>query len=291
MNERVVEKPAGLLEFLFAAWPEAKRKQVRTWLKVGAVTIDGRAEKQFDRALRPGQRVAILARGVAVPETRIAGGLRIRHEDTAVIVIDKPAGLLTIASAAETERTAYAFLTGHVRGGDPHSRDRVWIVHRLDRETSGVMVFARTETAKQALQQNWDAADKRYFAVVEGVPEKTSGVLEHWLDETDPLRVRVASARSPARQAATEFRVAKTVGARSLLELTLRTGRRHQIRVQLAASGWPIVGDKRYGARTDPIRRLALHASFLRFTHPVTGKMMRFESPLPGELGALVAGG
>jgi 23S rRNA pseudouridine1911/1915/1917 synthase len=287
-NFRTVDAPAPLLAFLFAAWPETKKTQVREWLKFGSVAVNDRIITQFDHPLKPGDRVTIHRRGMAAPETKITGGIRIRHEDADLIVIEKPAGLLSIASAAEEEKTAYAMLTHHVRRGNLRGRERVWIVHRLDRDTSGVMVFAKSESAKTALQKNWDAAEKKYFAVVEGAPPQESGTLESWLDESNPLKVYVGGSGPQMRHATTHYRVMKKGKDTTLLDVTLETGRRHQIRVQLAEAGCPIVGDKKYGAETNPIKRVALHAASLRFTHPTTHKPLRFESPLPGEMGALI---
>jgi 23S rRNA pseudouridine1911/1915/1917 synthase len=289
-NSRVVEAPAPLLEFLFAAWPETKKGQVREWLKFGSVAVNDRVIKQFDHKLRVGDSVVIRRKGLAAPETVIGGGIRIRHEDPDLLIIEKPAGLLSIASASEEDKTAYAMLMNHVRRGNPRARERVWIVHRLDRETSGLMVFAKSEAAKRTLQENWDAAEKKYFAVVEGVPVKEAGKLESWLDESNPLKVYVAEEGPQTRHAVTHYRVTKKGKATTLLEVVLETGRRNQIRVQLAHTGHPIVGDKKYGAQTNPIKRIALHASSLRFNHPVTGKPLRFLSPLPGDLGQLVKG-
>ncbi|HEX4139582.1 MAG TPA: RluA family pseudouridine synthase [Candidatus Methylacidiphilales bacterium] len=287
-NLRHVEAPTTLLPFLFATWPETKKKQVREWLKFGSVAVNDRTVTQFDHPLKRGDRVTLHRRGMAAPETKIPGGIRIRHEDADILVIEKPAGLLSIASASEADRTAYALLTQHVRRGNPRGRERVWIVHRLDRETSGVMVFAKSESAKTALQKNWDAAEKRYFAVVEGAPPQESGTLESWLDESNPLKVYVGGNGPQMRHAITHYRVMKKGKGVTLLEVTLETGRRHQIRAQLAQAGCPIVGDGKYGAETDPIKRVALHACSLRFTHPTARKPMRFESPLPGEMGKLV---
>jgi len=287
-NARTVSKPSELLTYLFEAWPDTKKKQVRSWLKFGSVAVNGRVITQFDHSLKPGDQIEIRAKGLAAPETPLAGGIRIKHEDEAILVIEKPAGLLSIASPSEPEKTAYAFLTDHVRRGVRQSRERVWIVHRLDRETSGLMVFARTEVAKQTLQENWDAVEKKYLAVVEGTPPAESGVFDSHLDESNPLKVYVTQEGPQTRHARTRYRVAKKGKATTLVELTLETGRRHQIRVQLAEAGCPIVGDKKYGATTNPIRRIALHASRLRFIHPVTRKEMHFESSLPGDLGRLV---
>ena len=225
---------------------------------------------------------------MAAPETKLAGGVRIRHEDADIIVIEKPAALLSIASASEEEKTAYAFLTNHVRMGNPRGRERVWVVHRLDRETSGLMIFAKNEPAKVALQNGWDTVEKKYLAVVEGAPPNNAGKFDSHLDESNPLKVYVAAEGPETRHAITHYRVTKKGKTTTLIELTLETGRRHQIRVQLAEAGCPIVGDKKYGAQTNPIKRIALHASTLRFPHPARHKEMRFDSPLPGDLGRLV---
>jgi 23S rRNA pseudouridine1911/1915/1917 synthase len=286
---RTVSKPSELLAYLFEAWPEAKKKQVRAWLKFGSVAVNGRVVTQFDHALKPGDTVLIRPKGLAAPETKLAGGIRIRHEDAAIIVIEKPAGLLSIASPSEEEKTAYAFLTSHVRLGNPRGRERVWVVHRLDRETSGLMIFAKNEPAKVALQEGWDAVEKKYFAVVEGTPSSDTGKFDSNLDESNPLKVYAAKKESPeTRHAITHYRITKKGKTTTLVELTLETGRRHQIRVQLAEAGCPIIGDKKYGAQTNPIKRIALHATSLRFLHPVTREETRFDSPLPGDLGRLV---
>jgi 23S rRNA pseudouridine1911/1915/1917 synthase len=287
-SSRIVAEPAALLAYLFAAWPEVKRKQVRAWLKLGSVAVNGKVVTQFDHPLKPGDAVAIRPKGFAAPETVLAGGLRIRHEDASILVVEKPAGLLSIATPDETEKTAYVFLTDHVRRGNRQSRERIWIVHRLDRETSGLMIFAKTEAVQRKLQENWSAVEKKYFAVVEGAPPSGAGVLESHLDESDAFKVRAVKEGPETRPAKTLYRVMKKGKATTLLELTLETGRRHQIRVQLAEIGCPIVGDGRYGAKTNPIRRIALHASKLKFPHPITGEELRFESPLPGDLGTLV---
>jgi 23S rRNA pseudouridine1911/1915/1917 synthase len=287
-SPRKVDQPAPLLAWLFAAWPEAKRNTVRGWLAERRVVVNGQIVSQFDHELQTGDAVTIQTESSTAPDTRIAGGILIRHEDDAVIVIEKPAGLRSIASEAESEATAYAHLTTHVRRGNARSRERVWIVHRLDQETSGLMVFARTEAAKRALQDNWETARKIYRAVVEGAPPRESGVLDSYLDESDRFRVRVVPEGPDTRRAVTRYRIEQRTPEYARLELELETGRRHQIRVQLGAAGWPIVGDKRYGAQTNPVRRVALHASELRITHPATKQAMRFISPLPGEFGVLM---
>jgi 23S rRNA pseudouridine1911/1915/1917 synthase len=283
-----VAEPTPLLASLFAAWPELKKKQVRTWLKHKSVLVNGRPVSQFDHPLKSGDKVAIRSENTVVTEAELPSGIKVWHEDAALLVIEKPAGLLSMASEAERDKTAYAMLTSHVRKGNRQGRERVWIVHRLDRDTSGLMVFAKTESAKRALQKSWDRAEKKYQAVIEGALPQEKGVFESYLDESNPLKVYVTQAGAQFRRAITRYRVLKKGTSRSLVELTLDTGRRHQIRVQLAEAGHPIAGDGKYGAKTDPARRVALHACMLSFPHPVTGKTMRFESVLPKELARLV---
>jgi 23S rRNA pseudouridine1911/1915/1917 synthase len=206
---RIVSKPSKLLVYLFEAWPDTKKKQVRAWLKFGSVAVNDRIVTQFDHSLKPGDSVLIRPKGMAAPETKLAGGIRIRHEDADIIVIEKPAGLLSIASPSEEEKTAYAFLTSHVRLGNPRGRERVWVVHRLDRETSGLMIFAKNEPAKVALQEGWEAVEKKYFAVVEGAPRDDAGTFESWLDESNPLKVYAGASGPEARHATTHYRITK----------------------------------------------------------------------------------
>jgi 23S rRNA pseudouridine1911/1915/1917 synthase len=285
---RTVDQSAELLSYLFAAWPAEKKKQVRTWLKHQAVMVNGRVVTQFNHPLKPGDVVAIRSDRFAVPGTVVGDDIRICFEDAALLVIDKPPDLLTIASEAEQEKTVYFQLTEHLRGNDVHSRERVWIVHRLDRETSGIMVFAKTPEAKGLLQTGWDQAEKRYQAVVEGTLPSDKGTFRSYLDETNPFQVFSVPRSPTTRHAVTHYRVLKRGKGRTLVELTLETGRRHQIRVHLADAGCPIVGDKKYGAKTNPAKRLGLHSWSLRLLHPISGEEHRFESELPTDLARLV---
>jgi 23S rRNA pseudouridine1911/1915/1917 synthase len=283
-----VKESAELLPFLFAHWPEQKKKQVRMWLKFQSVMVNGRAISQFNHLLKPGDVVGIRTDRFAVPKTTLPSGMKICFEDATLLVIDKPENLLSIASEAEQEKTAYFQLTDYLRRGQEKGRERVWIVHRLDRETSGLMVFAKTEEVKYRLQGGWDQFEKRYEAVIEGQLPKAAGTFESDLNETNPYKVFSAPASEITRHAVTHYRVLAKSVWRSLVQLTLETGRRHQIRVHLADAGCPIVGDEKYGAKSDPAKRLGLHACGLRFPHPVSGEEMKFESPLPKALQKLV---
>ncbi len=281
-----VEHPAELLAFLFACHPEVKRTKVRQWLKYGAVQVNGRSITRSNHPLQIGDLVSIRAKTCAAGQ--LPPGMKVLFEDASLIVIEKPGNLLSIASATERDKTAYAFLTDYVRRGNPHSLERVWIVHRLDRETSGLMVFAKTEAAKRTLQAHWYEAEKRYLAVVEGRPPADHGVLRSHLDESGPFKVYSAPPSERTRHAVTHYRLMKRTATRSLIELTPETGRRNQIRVHLADAECPIIGDRKYAARTNPARRLGLHASSLQFKHPSSGELLRFQSPLPQDLARLL---
>ena len=282
-----VQQPMALLAFLFASLPEVKKNKVRQSLKFGVILVNGRATAQFDHPLRPGDVVSMRSERDRGTRNRLPAGMKIHFEDEHLIVIEKPKHLLAMASEAEREKTAYSYLTDYVRGGNERSRARIFIVHRLDRETSGLRVFARTGEAKERLQANWDQGEKRYLAIVEGGPQAAGGVLESDLDEASPHKVYSVPASHLTRHAITHYAVLKRTARRALVELRLGTGRRHQIRVQLAEIGCPIIGDEKYSARTDPAKRLGLHAWLLKFRHPITGEELQFESPLPPELAKL----
>ena len=285
----VASQPGPLLEQMFSAWPDEKKKQIRTWLKFQAVTVNGRPVSQFNHPVAIGDSVSIRSDRFAAPKTSLPSGIKIFYEDAHLLVIAKPENLLSIASEAEPEKTAYFQLTEYVRQAHPRSKERVWIVHRLDRQTSGLMVFAKTPETKEILQSRWDQFEKKYEAVVEGRPPQDAGTLESDLDESNPFKVFIRPASALTRHAVTHYRVLKNNRHRSLVELTLETGRRHQIRVQLSSLGCPIVGDEKYGAKSDPAGRLGLHSSFLRLIHPVTTQELRFTSPLPKPLAKLVS--
>ncbi|MCB1093503.1 MAG: RNA pseudouridine synthase, partial [Verrucomicrobiae bacterium] len=185
-------------------------------------------------------------------------GLEILHEDRDIIVVSKAAGLLTIGTGRDGGRTAHSALSDYVRKGNPKSRERVFIVHRLDRDTSGVLVFARSEEAKETLQQHWKSAEKTYLAFVEGHPDPAEDTITSYLVENDARRVYSTNDPSQGKLSHTRYKVLKTVGERALLEISLITGRKNQIRVHLADKGWPIVGDSKYGQKIRHNKRPAL---------------------------------
>lgn len=285
MASHTVNEKSALLPYLFKHFAQFNKTKIRQLLKYGSVTVNGHIVTAHDKALKPGDQIDFLTKKSASKE-RLKRGLDfpIVYEDAVIAVIEKPSGLLAMGTEKDKIHTAYYALTAYVRAQSPTGRGRVFIVHRLDREASGLMVFAKTLEAKVALQENWGHAVKKYFAVVEGAPEKAEDTIESHLIEDKFRRVYSTTERSrESKYAATRYRILKS-GRFSLLEVTLVTGRKNQIRVHLSESGHPIIGDAKYGSVSDPAGRLGLHACYLAFQHPETGKKLVFESPLPEPL-------
>jgi RluA family pseudouridine synthase len=208
-------------------------------------------------------------------------GLRIVHEDKDILVVNKPAGLLTMGTDLEKERTAYYALTDYIRKGASKSKKRIFIVHRLDKDTSGILIFAKTPEAKRALQSNWEDTQKTYLAVVEGCPKKRSDTITSYLMENKANRVYSTPDRVNGKLAKTEYKVVRRIGDVTLLEINLLTGRKNQIRVHLSEMGHPVVGDRKYGAGKSGAKRLGLHAKSITFKHPYSGETVSFDTEPP----------
>ncbi len=279
-----VESRCELLPYLLTLPLGLSRKAAKDLLRFRNVTVKRLPAVKHDTQLEPGDVVTI-ASGKQVPAESIERhGLKIVYLDDDIVVVDKRAGLLSMGSETEKERTAHRILNDHLKALTKSPSQQAFIVHRLDRETSGLMMFARSRAIQTALQDNWKTVTKKYLAIVEGVPAKTEGTLRDNLVESKSLRMHRVD--RGGELAITHYRVLRKGRNNSLIEFTLETGRKHQIRVQIAGLGYPIVGDRKYGATTDPARRLALHSSDLKFRHPVSGISMNFHSPLPTSLKA-----
>ena len=208
-------------------------------------------------------------------------GLTLLHEDKDIIVVEKPGGLLTMGTERDKTRTAHTILNEYVRKGDPRSKNRVYIVHRLDRETSGILIFARSEAAKIYLQEHWQETDKHYLTIVYGSLAAKAGTITSYLAENSAFTVYSTPDQAVGKLSRTEYTVLKEAKGFTLLEIHLLTGRKHQIRVHLSENGHPVVGDKKYGKGNDSYGTLALHARSISFTHPVNGRRMTFETGIP----------
>ncbi|MDR0877418.1 MAG: RluA family pseudouridine synthase [Treponema sp.] len=218
---------------------------------------------------------------------RLSHGLVLLYEDKDIIAVDKPAGLLSIAAGTEREKTCYWILAEYLRHKGEKRRPAV--VHRLDRDTSGVMIFAKSEQVKKKLMEHWDEAvtERRYVALAEGALGDTEGIIDAPLGEDAGGRVIV---QQGGKRAVTHWKLLKAGNGFSLLALELETGRRNQIRAHLHYIGHPVAGDKKYAARTDPVKRLCLHAEKIAFKHPKDGKPMEFVSPVPVAMSGAVKG-
>ena len=208
-------------------------------------------------------------------------GLEILYEDQDILVVDKPAGLLTVGTETNKFKTASYILTDYVRKGSLKSRNRIFTVHRLDQWTSGVLIFAKSEEVKLHLQAQWEDTEKKYVAVVYGHLAQKKGIITSYLAENKAYVVYSTTNIVKGKLAQTAYRVLKETKRFSLLEINLLTGRKNQIRVHMADKGHPIVGDRKYGRGEDGYSRLALHAKLISFKHPTSGERMTFEAKVP----------
>ena len=279
--------PSALKAFILSAWPDLSGNRVNGLLHRGQVKLRGEVTTQFDAPVNEGDAVAI---NFPRPYTVLRHPrLQLVYEDEYVVVVNKGYGLLSVSrGAAKPETTAYNIVKNYLKECD--SRQKVFIVHRLDRDTSGLMMFAKTPEAKEAMQHNWNnmVLERKYVAVVEGNVENDEGVIRSYLGETSAHEVFSTQDPQQGKLAVTRYKVLARGQGRSLVEYSLDTGRKNQIRVHSRELGHPIVGDRRYGASQSPIGRLCLHARTLRFVHPQSRNDMNFQLPVPAKFLKLV---
>lgn len=279
--------PSALKAFILSAWPDLSGNRVNGLLHRGQVKLRGEVTTQFDAPVNEGDAVAI---NFTRPYTVLRHPrLQLVYEDEYVVVVNKGYGLLSVSrGAAKPETTAYNIVKNYLKECD--SRQKVFIVHRLDRDTSGLMMFAKTPEAKEAMQHNWNnmVLERKYVAVVEGNVENDEGVIHSYLGETSAHEVFSTQDPQQGKLAVTRYKVLARGQGRSLVEYSLDTGRKNQIRVHSRELGHPIVGDRRYGASQSPIGRLCLHARTLRFVHPQSRNDMNFQLPVPAKFLKLV---
>lgn len=273
-------EPAELMSFVMEKMPDRSRTDIKSWLRHGQMRIDGTVTTVFNAAVAPGAKVEVnLGRPfVTLRNPR----LQLVYEDDDVIVINKGYGLLSVGTQSHRkEESAYSILRDYVKTQDP--RNKLYVVHRLDRDTSGLMMFAKSEEAQETLRHNWNnmVLDRLYVALLEGYVKEDSGFVKSRLAENSQFVVYSTQNPEEGKLALTRFRVLKRGNGLSLVEFSLDTGRKNQIRVHSSEMGHPISGDRKYGARESRLNRLCLHARTLRFAHPVTRKDMRFELPVP----------
>lgn len=274
-----VEKESELMKFLIEKMPDKNRNNIKSLLKNKQVLVDKIPISQFNHILEPGQVITISEARLDSKELK---GIKVVYEDEYLIAIEKESGLLSIATDKERDKTAYNIVKKYVKAINPN--EKLFIVHRLDRETSGVMIFAKTEEIQQILQTNWQhiVLERTYVAVVEGKVEKDSDTIISYLKENSAF-VTFSSEKEieGSKKAITHYKVLKRSRGFSLVEAKIETGRKNQIRVHMQSLGHSVVGDKKYGATTNPLGRLGLHAKSIVFKHPKTGKILSFQTGIP----------
>lgn len=278
-RRHTVKTPHTLLPYLLE-WLAGQQSatSIKTLLRHGQISLNGRPTTHHNTPLHPGDELLITHHKTPPPFHHPQ--LKILWQDNHLIVINKSEGLLSVADLPSRERTAHHLLTQHVKKTDP--RNHIYPLHRLDKGTSGLMMFARNRPTQEHLRTHWHTMITRrtYLAIIEGIPPKTHDTIITHLAENNRMKVYCTPAPH-GKKAITHYRLLQSNATSSLLELNLETGRKHQIRVHMAHIGHPIAGDPKYGAQTDPSGRLLLHAIRLHFLHPVTGEELRFETPIP----------
>lgn len=286
MTKLTVKEESSLMEFLLSKMGGMSRSSVKSLLSHRQVSVNDEVTTQFDTPLRVGDRITINHSHGNVELTHPK--LRIIYEDSDLIIVEKKEGLLTVTTGSGVETTAFSILKNYVKKSSP--ANKIYTVHRLDRETSGVLLFTKNRDIQHFLRNNWhEIVTKRvYAAVVEGKVVKEKDQIVSWLTENEvSLKIKSSPYDNGGKQAITNYKRTKFTDDYSLLEIELETGRKNQIRVHMESIGHPIVGDRKYGSTVN-IGRLALHARVLEFYHPVTGELVHFETPVPKEFLRLV---
>lgn len=286
IKEYTVEADHELLKYLLDTYKSKKRPVLKSVLSGGQIKVNGELTTQFNHPLKKGDQLSI---NWAKPGKKLKlKKLNVIYEDDHLIVIEKEAGLLSVASAKEKSKTAIQILKEHMAATNPN--EKVFIVHRLEREMSGILVFAKSPEVQSTLQNDWNnfVVDRRYVAVTEGVVKQESGTLKNYLTANKNNRVFVGKTAEGSTLAVTNYKVLKQNKAYSMLELNTESGFKNQIRVQLANIGHPVTGDKKYGARKNPLARVAIHAHLLEILHPITGDKLKFELVPPSSFRNLV---
>ena len=282
------ERDIELIEALASIYPNSKRNTLRKMLTSGRVMVEGEIIHKAKHLVSAGSSVMISDKQTAAKNSpapapkRQHSRIKIIFEDEHILVVNKQAGLLSVATDKMEPDTLHSRVVDYLKS--ENEKSWAFIVHRLDRETSGVMIFAKHKWHKEYLQEQFANREvhRIYHALVEGKPDKLSGTIHEWLLEDKFLKVKAVKKSHPqAREAITHYSVEDSDEYASLVQLTIETGRRHQIRVGLANLGCPVVGDEAHGAEGNPIGRIALHASSLEFLHPETDDPVRFEAPIP----------
>lgn len=273
-----VDRENELMKFLMEKMPQNSRNSIKALLTQKRVMIGEKVVSQYNAIVKPGQIVSINKSKI---NKFNLDGVTIVYEDRDILVVEKERGLLSVATKNEREKTAYNILKAYLKEKNP--KDKIFIVHRLDRDTSGIMIFAKSEKAQDILQTNWSeyVKERTYVALVEGEVKKLQDTIVSYLAENKAMVTYSTSNPEDGKKAISHYKVLKKNRNYSLLEVNIETGRKNQIRVHMQDLGHSVVGDKKYGSTKNPIKRLGLHAHTIVFVHPITKEVLSFTSRVP----------
>ncbi|MCQ2233471.1 MAG: RluA family pseudouridine synthase [Paludibacteraceae bacterium] len=278
-----VSEETILMDFLIAKMGGMSKTSVKALLTKRRISVNGAVESLYNTQLKPGDIVEIDSTNTKYKFSHPK--VSILYEDNYILVINKGVGLLSVASPLHEETTAFRIMMNYVK--KQNSRNSLYVVHRIDRETSGVLIFAKDIQTQTHLKDHWhdDTHKRYYYALVEGEMEKDDDTITSWLTENPKsLKVHSSPVDDGGEKAITSYHVISKKKGESLLKVNIKTGKKNQIRVQLSSIGHPIVGDRKYGAKTSRIGRLGLHAASLTIMHPNTGEQVTFEAKIPKEM-------
>jgi 23S rRNA pseudouridine1911/1915/1917 synthase len=273
-----VTKEISLLEHLLGMFQTASKTTVKQRISHGNVRVNGKMVTNPAVMLRAGDTVEYVKQVVKI--NKVKPPYQVVFEDDAILVAVKPAGLLTIGDRGLGGTSFYQEMQAYVKENSK-GKERIFVVHRLDREVSGLLLFAKSEAIQEQIKDHWMDTKKLYYALVEGQPKEDKGTIRSWLTEGHDQRVYSVNVQEGAKLGITHYRVMDRTPDYALLEVELETGRKNQIRVHLSEMGCPVVGDRRYGADSQFERRIRLHAFYLSIRHPVSGVLIDFKSKMP----------
>jgi len=273
-----ITRESSLLDHLLGEFKTASRTTVKQRIAHGNVRVNGKLVTNPAAMLKEGDTVEYQRQVVKI--SKVKPPYQVLFEDDTILVAVKPAGLLTVGDRGLGGTSFYRQMLAYVKENSK-GKERLFVVHRLDREVSGILVFAKSETTQEKMKSQWMDTKKLYYALVEGSPEEEKGTIRSWLTEGHDQKVYSVKVQEGARLAITHYRVMDRAAGYTLLEVGLETGRKNQIRVHLSEMGCPVVGDRRYGADAKYERRIRLHAFYLSFRHPGTGNLVDFKSKMP----------
>jgi len=276
--KKIVKQEGSLAGILLQEFRDASKTSVKNLISHGCIKVNGKMVTNPTAIIISGDTVEYTKRKKS--QTKIKAPFPVLFEDEGILVAEKPPGILTIGEQGAGGTSFYKIILNYISERSK-GKERIFIVHRLDREVSGLVVFAKSEKIQQKLKENWKQSKKLYYALVEGHPREQTGTIKTWLADGKGQKVISVRHQEGAKLAITHYKILDKTDHFTLLEVQLETGRKNQIRVHLSEMGCPVVGDRRYGADDRFERRIRLHAFYLSFPHPVTGRNAEFKSKMP----------